>query len=151
MFYVDVDTLIDTGSMTTFISNKIHNIDFESTLIDTTEEERCVSLMHSCYLTGSHARTEVNLSSLPKGKSVSGVIKASGVHAGGTPEACEGNNSAVLIQSSMKANIAVVLDQNVSVPATEMILEGRLVQSPKAEIGMIAPYSNDLDNDLSQR
>ena len=49
----------------------------------------------------------------------------------------------------MKADIAVVLDQNFIVPArTEMILEGRLVQSPKAEIGMIAPYSNDLDNGM---
>ena len=105
----------------------------------------------SYYLTGSHARTEVNLSSLPKSESVSGMIKASGVHAGGTPEAYEGDNSTVLIQSGMKADITVVLDQNVIVPATEMILEGRLVQSPKAEIGMIAPYSNDLDNDLSQR
>ena len=47
----------------------------------------------------------------------------------------------------MKADIAVVLDQNVIMPArTETILEGRLVQSPKAEIGMIAPQSNDLDN-----
>ena len=47
----------------------------------------------------------------------------------------------------MKADIAVVLDQNVIMLArTEMILEGRLVQSPKAEIGMITPYSNDLDN-----
>ena len=44
VFYVEVHTLIDTGSMTTFISNKIHNIiDFDSTLIDTTVEERCVS------------------------------------------------------------------------------------------------------------
>ena len=37
--------LIDTGSMRTFISNKIHNIiDFDSTLIDTTVEECCVSI-----------------------------------------------------------------------------------------------------------
>ena len=49
----------------------------------------------------------------------------------------------------MKAGIAVVLDQNDIVPArTEIILEGRLVQSPKAEIDMIAPQSNDLDNGM---
>ena len=29
-----------------------------------------------------------------------------------------------------------------------MILEGRLVQSPKAEIGMTTPYSNHLDNEM---
>lgn len=208
---VEVHALIDTGSMRTFINNKIHNIiDFDSTLIDTTVEERCVSITggslnilghvnanvkfpksktahkgrflvsdnisydcvlgwdflkqhklslkgnfangcSSYYLAGSHGRTEVKLYSLPKGESVSGVTEASGVHAGETSEACEGDNSTVLIQSRMKADIAVVLDQNVIVPArTEMILEGRLVQSPKAEVGMIAPYSNshDLDNGM---
>ena len=206
---VEVHALIDTGSMRTFISNKIHNIiDFDGTLIDTTVEERCVSITggslnilghvnanvkfpkskrahkgrflvsdnisyhcvlgwdflkqhrlslkghfangySSYYLTGSHGRTEVNLSSLPKGESVSGMTEASGVHDGETAEACEGDNSTVLIQSRMKADVAVVLDQNVIVPArTEMILEGRLVQSPKAEIGMIAPYSNYLDNGM---
>ncbi len=40
----------------------------------------------------------------------------------------------------MKADIAVVLDQSVVVPArTEMILEGKLVRSAKSEVGMISP------------
>ncbi len=42
---VEVHALIDTGSMKTFISNKIHNIiDFDSKLIDSTVGERCVSI-----------------------------------------------------------------------------------------------------------
>jgi hypothetical protein len=43
----------------------------------------------------------------------------------------------------MKADIAVVLDQSVVVPArTEMILEGKLVRSTKSEVGMISPLEN---------
>ena len=41
---VEVHALIDTGSMRTFISSRIHNIDFDRTLINTTVEERCVSI-----------------------------------------------------------------------------------------------------------
>ena len=42
---VEVHALIDTGLMRTFISSRIHNIiDFARTLINTTVEERCVSV-----------------------------------------------------------------------------------------------------------
>ena len=42
---VEVYALIDTGSMRTFISNRIHNIiDFDSKLIDSTVAEHCVSI-----------------------------------------------------------------------------------------------------------
>ena len=97
----------------------------------------------SYYLTGSHGRTKVSLSSLPRGDSVSGVTEASGVPAGESPETCAEDNSTLLVRSRMKADIAVVLDQSVVVPArTEMILEGKLVRSTKSEVGMISPLEN---------
>ena len=87
--------------------------------------------------------------SLPKGEPVSGVTEARNVHTGGQSETCEGDDSTVLIQSRMQVDIAVVLDQSVPVSAiTEMILEGRLVKSAKADGGMIAPFSNTGNHDL---
>jgi hypothetical protein len=64
----------------------------------------------SYYLTGSHGRTKLCLSSPPKGDSVSGVTEASDVPVSGIPETCTGDDSTVLIQSRMKADITVVLD-----------------------------------------
>lgn len=208
---VEVHALIDTGSMRTFISNKIHSvIDFDNSLINTTVAERCVSITggslsilghltanvkfpkskvtykgrflvsnnisydcvlgwdflienrlslkgnfdkgcSSYFLTGLHGRTNVSFYSLPKGGTVSGVTEASSVPFQTTeiPETCEGD-STVLIQSRMKADIAVVLDHNVVVPArTEMIVEGRLMKSAEAGVGMIAPLGDhDLGNGI---
>ena len=102
------------------------------------------------YLTGSHGRTKVILSSLPRGDLVTGVTEVSGVPAEGSPETRAEDNSTLLVQSSMKADIPVVLDESVVVPArTEIILEGKLVSSAKSEIGMISPLNNSkISNDV---
>ena len=64
---VEVHALIDTGSMRTFISSRIHNIDFDRTLINTTVEERCVSITGGSLNILGHLNANVRF---PKSKNV---------------------------------------------------------------------------------
>lgn len=108
--------------------------------------EMAVGGISSYLLKGPHGKTSVCAKS-PSGPSnranLSGVIEVSENHMSKPPGDSEfgmAEDSSLLFQSRYKAHIEVCLIKDVIIPAkTEFVVEGKLIKTTSAEVGMITP------------
>ena len=95
--------------------------------------------LSSYVLEGPHGKTPVCARVVPNGTHLSGVVESSDTV--DKPPDCgseHGGDSYLLFQSRYKAATEICLTENVVIPArTELVLEGKLVKTTSADVGMI--------------